>query len=60
MCAGRTPEQCGDPKKPDDPIEFIITPKKGEPTRLAFIAQNFKIGTVIVADPMSQGQSLYA
>jgi hypothetical protein len=52
MCAGRAPEQCGDPKKPDDPIEFIATPRKGEPTRLAFIAPKVKIGIVIVPDPI--------
>jgi len=52
MCAGKTPEQCGDPKKPDDPIEFITVPRPGEPTRLAFVAQNVKIGTVIVPDPI--------
>ena len=52
ICAGRTPEQCGDAKKPDDPIEFITMPRKGEPTRLAFVASTFKIGTVIVPDPV--------
>ena len=52
MCAGRTPEQCGDAKKPDDPIEFTTIPRKGEPTRLAFIAPKVKIGTVIVPDPI--------
>ncbi len=31
MCAGKTPEQCGDSKKPDDPIEFIATPRKENP-----------------------------
>jgi hypothetical protein len=52
MCAGRAPEHCGDPKKPDDPIEFITMPRKGEPTRLAFVAPTFKIGTMIVPDPI--------
>ena len=52
MCAGRAPEQCGDPKKPEDPIEFISMPRKGEPTRLAFIAPEFRIGVVIVPDPI--------
>jgi hypothetical protein len=52
MCAGRTQEQCGDPRKPDDPIEFTIMPLKGEPTRMAFISPDVKIGTVIVADPV--------
>jgi hypothetical protein len=52
MCAGRTDEQCGDPKKPDDPIEFTFSPLKGEPTRVAFISQDVKIGIVIIADPV--------
>ena len=49
MCAGRNPEQCGDPKKPDDPIEFIVLPLKGEPSRFAFVSSDIRIGTVIVA-----------
>lgn len=52
MCAGRTPYQCGDAKKADDPIEFITMPRKGEPTRLAFISPTVKIGVVIVPDPI--------
>ena len=52
MCAGRTPDQCGDAKKPDDPIEFITMSRKGEPTRLGFISPTIKIGTVIVPDPI--------
>jgi hypothetical protein len=52
LCAGRTPEQCGDPKKPDDPIEFITVPRKGEPTRLAFKSPTVRIGIVIVPDPI--------
>ena len=52
MCAGRAPEQCGDPKKPDDPIEFVTMPKKAEPTRVAFVSPTVKVGTVIVPDPI--------
>lgn len=52
MCAGRTAEQCGEPKNPDDPIEFTSIPLKGEPSRLAFISSNVKIGIVIVPDPV--------
>jgi len=51
-CAGRTAEQCGNPKNPDDPIEFTSIPLKGEPSRLAFISSDFKIGIVIVPDPV--------
>jgi hypothetical protein len=53
MCAGRNPEQCGDPKKPDDPIEFTVLPMKGEPSRFAFVSSDIRIGTVIVADPIT-------
>jgi len=52
MCAGRDPEQCGDLNKPDDPIEFTMAPIKGEPSRLAFVAPNIRIGLVIVPDPI--------
>ena len=52
MCAGRMPEQCGDPNKPDDPIEFTATSQKGEPRRLAFVSSNIWIGMVIVPDPI--------
>jgi hypothetical protein len=52
MCAGRTDEQCGDPNKPDDPIEFTFMPLKGEPSRVAFVSPDVKIGIVIVADPV--------
>lgn len=52
ICAGRTAEECGDPKNPDDPIEFTSIPLKGEPSRLAFISSNVKIGIVIVPDPV--------
>ncbi len=53
MCARRTPEQCGDKINPDDPIEFTMTPIKGEPSRFAFIAPDIKIGMVIVPDPIT-------
>jgi hypothetical protein len=52
MCAGRNPEQCGDPQKPNDPIEFTVLPLKGEPSRFAFVSSDIRIGTVIVADPI--------
>src|SRR5205823_2937292 len=63
MCAGKKPEQCGDPEKLDDPIEFITKPNRGEPTRLAFVAGDFKIGIVLMPDPindMSAGCTLSA
>ena len=63
MCAGRTDEQCGDPKNPDDPIEFTSIPLKGEPSRAAFISSEVKIGIVLVPDPVDatdQGCTLTA
>jgi hypothetical protein len=53
ICAGQKPEQCGDSAKPNDPMDFIVMPRRGEPTRIAFVAGDFKIGTVIMADPIS-------
>ncbi len=52
ICAGRTGYDCGDPKKLDDPIDFTVMPLKGEPYRIAFVAGDFKVGTVIVPDPI--------
>jgi hypothetical protein len=54
MCAGRSPEQCGDPKKPDDPIEFILQPVRGEPFRFALISSDsqYKIAFIIVPEPI--------
>jgi hypothetical protein len=53
MCAGRTPDQCGDPSKKDDPIEFTFNAAKGEPYRLALVAGNDKATVVIVPDPIT-------
>lgn len=52
MCAGRTPEQCGDPSKKDDPIEFTFSPAKGEPYRLALAGGDYRAAIVIVPDPI--------
>ena len=52
MCAGRTPEQCGDSSKKDDPIEFAFNAAKGEPYRLALVAGNDKVAVVIVPEPI--------
>ncbi|WP_353072571.1 hypothetical protein [Tunturiibacter gelidiferens] len=63
ICAGRTPEQCGDAKNPDDPIEFTFQPLKGEPSRLVFTAGQTRIGLMIVPDPVeahNKGCSLTA
>jgi hypothetical protein len=53
MCAGRTPEQCGDPSTKDDPIEFTFSPAKGEPYRLALVSGDNKATIVIVPDPIT-------
>ena len=39
VCAGR-PGTCGDPAKPDDPIDIPFRPVPGEPVRLAVISQD--------------------
>lgn len=53
MCAGRTPEQCGDPSTKDDPIDFVFEPVKGEPYRLALVAGQYRATVVIVPDPIT-------
>jgi len=39
-CAGRTPEQCGDPNKKDDPVELTFYSATGEVFRMALISQD--------------------
>lgn len=53
MCAGRTQEQCGNPAKPDDPIEFTFNPVKGEPFRIGLFSGDNRATIVIVPDPIS-------
>jgi hypothetical protein len=54
MCAGRTPYDCGDPKKPDDPLEFTMMESiKGESYRFLFVSDAGTIGTVIVTNPIA-------
>jgi len=52
ICAGRTPEQCGDPSEKDDPIDFGFNPAKGEPYRLALVSGEHRAAIVIVPDPI--------
>jgi hypothetical protein len=52
ICAGRTPEQCGDPSQKDDPVDFAFNPAKGEPYRLALVAGDYRVAIVIVPDPI--------
>jgi hypothetical protein len=52
MCAGKTPTQCGNAAKPDDPIEIAMQPAKGEPYRLIFFAGETRVGLMIVPDPV--------
>ena len=52
ICAGRTPDQCGDSSAKDDPIDFAFTPTKGEPYRLAVVSGDHRAGIVIVPDPI--------
>ncbi len=53
VCAGRLPTQCGDPQKPDDPIEFTSQTLKGEPTRYLFVSDAGTIGIVVVPYPVA-------
>ena len=53
ICAGRTPEQCGDPSAKDDPIDFAFSPAKGEPYRLAVVSGEHRAAIVIVPDPIT-------
>jgi hypothetical protein len=53
ICAGRAEGQCGDPSKPDDPIEFTFNPVKGEPFRIALVSGENRATIVIVPDPIS-------
>lgn len=41
ICAG-TPGTCGTPDKPNDPIDLILTPIPGEPTRLGLVSADQK------------------
>ncbi len=52
MCAGRTPEQCGDSSRKDDPVDFDLNAAKGEPYRLALVADDSRVAIVIVPDPI--------
>jgi hypothetical protein len=56
VCAGRTPEQCGEADKKDDPVNLTFYPAKGEVQRLALISadQNAKVFFAIVPDPIVQ------
>jgi hypothetical protein len=54
ICAGRTPEQCGDPNKKDDPVEFTFAPVRGEIFRVALVSTDnkTKIFFAVVPDPL--------
>ena len=52
VCAGKTPDQCGDPSKKDDGIDFTFNSAKGEPHRLAFVSGDHRVAFIIVPDPI--------
>jgi hypothetical protein len=52
ICPGRTPEQCGDPSKKDDPIELAFTAVKAGPFRVAFMSREARVAIVLVPDPI--------
>jgi hypothetical protein len=41
VCAGR-PDTCGSPGNPNDPIDLVLSPVKGEPFRLALVSAEDK------------------
>jgi hypothetical protein len=53
VCAG-TPGTCGTPDKPNDPIDVVLKPVPGEPSRLALISedQSVKVFAKIVPIPL--------
>ncbi len=64
VCAG-TPGTCGSPDKPNDPIDVVLKPVPGEPSRLALISadQSIKVFAKIVPIPLrgeDQGCSVEA
>jgi hypothetical protein len=52
ICARRTPEQCGEPSKKDDPIEFTFGPVRAEPLRVAFISDDARVAILLVPNPI--------
>jgi hypothetical protein len=58
-CAGRTPEQCGDPNKIDDPVELTFYLATGEVFRMALISQDqkTKLFFAIVPDPVAKSDN---
>jgi hypothetical protein len=58
-CAGRTPEQCGDPNKIDDPVEWTFYPATGEVFRMALISQDqkTKLFFAIVPEPVAKSDN---
>lgn len=52
VCAGRADDQCGDPDKKDDPVDFTFHPAEGEPSRLALISANSKAKVFFVIVPV--------
>jgi hypothetical protein len=58
-CAGRTPEQCGDTHKIDDPVELTFNPATGEVFRTALISQDqkTKLFFAIVPDPVAKSDN---
>jgi hypothetical protein len=53
VCAGR-PDTCGDPKKPNDPIDLIMPAAKGEPKRISLVSEDGQVGasTYVVPFPI--------
>jgi hypothetical protein len=55
ICAGR-PDTCGSPEKPNDPIDLVLSPVKGEPFRLALVSDGDKnVKAFLKAVPVPNG-----
>lgn len=52
VCGGKTPEQCHNGNKVDDPVLFAeAQPLRGEPRRSVFMAQGLRIPISLIPDP---------
>ena len=53
VCAGRD-DTCGDPKKPNDPIDLVMPAAKGEPKRISLVSEDGRVlaATYVVPFPI--------
>jgi hypothetical protein len=51
ICAGTRPDTCGDPKKPNDPIDLNLLAARGEPKRLSLASEDGEIKAFVSVVP---------